>query len=289
MILVTGATGHLGQATIQSLLQQGVPASGIAAMVRDEAKASQLSAQGIQLRTGDYNQQPGLLKATEGIEKLLLISSSDVSADRFQQHKNIIDAAKENGVAHIIYTSIDLRDFQHTAIPFVAQTHYDTAAYLKASGIPYTLLNNNLYADLIPHFAGQQALEKGIFFPAGEGKTPFTPRVEMGAAAAAVLTGTRHENKEYSITAGTAYSFTEIASIMSGITGRPVAYLNPDKQAYIDALTAAGVHPGEATFFAGFGEAISNGELNTHRSDLEHLLGRKPMDLETFLRGIYKQ
>ncbi len=288
MIIVTGATGNFGKAAIQSLLDKGVAGNDIAALVRDPNKASEWKEKGLQIRTGDYDDSAALKESLRGVNKLLLVSSSDVKSNRFLQHKNVIDAAKENGVQHIVYTGIDIKSFAETVIPHVAQVHIETADYLKQTGAAYTILNNTLYADLLPMLLGEQVLEKGIFFPAGNGKTPFALRADMAAAAAVVLTTTGHENKEYTITADTAYSFADIAGLLSEITGREIKYLNPDKESYINALTAAGVPKEGAGFLADFGEAVSRNEFDTHRSDLEQLLGRKPTALKEILKGIYQ-
>ena len=104
MILITGATGHLGKATIDFLLKKGVSATNIVALVRDEAKAADLKALGVGLRKGDYNDAASLETAFQGIDKLLLVSSSDIN-DRTAQHLNAVNAAKKAGVKHIIYTS----------------------------------------------------------------------------------------------------------------------------------------------------------------------------------------
>jgi NAD(P)H dehydrogenase (quinone) len=287
MILITGATGHFGKAAIHSLLEKGVAAKHITALVRHENKAAELIEKGIQVKTGDYHDYGSLKVALKGVDKLLLVSSSDLN-DRLAQHRNVIDAAKENGIKHIAYTSIDIKSFEASVIPLVSQIHSDTADYLKASGIPYTLLNNTLYADLVPLFAGEKVLETGVFFPAGEGKTPFVARAEMAEAAAVVISTEGHENKEYAITAETAYSFSDIAAMITEISGKDVGYHHPEKDAYINVLVQAGVPEGDAGFFAGFGDAIKDGEFDTNRSDLAMLLGRKPQDLKAFLKDIYR-
>ena len=288
MILITGATGHLGKAAIESLLEKGIPANQITALVRDAGKATDLSEKGVQIKIGDYKHYDSLKEALKGVDKLLLVSSSDLD-DRLTQHKNVINAAKENGVKHIAYTSVDIKSFEGTVIPYVTQIHIDTANYLKEAGIAYTLLNDTLYADLVPLFSGEKVLETGIFFPAGQGKTPFVARTEMAEAAAVVLTTPGHENQEYAITAETAYSFDEIAEMISEITGKDVKYHHPDANTYIGQLVQFGVPKESASFFAGFGEAIANGEFDTDRSDLAKLLGRKPLELKEFLKSVYSR
>ena len=287
MILVTGATGHLGNAAIRSLLEKGVPANKITALVRDENKAGNLSEQGVHLKTGNYNDYNSLVDALEGVDKLFLISSNDVAADTLLQHKNVINAAKENGVQHIVYISQEIKDDETTAIPFVIQVHRATAEYIKETGIAYTIFNDSLYADSIGKFSGEAFLENGIFFPAGNGKVPFVPRTDIGEAAAVVLTTPGHEYKTYAITGNDANSFEDIAGFLTEITGKKVTYLKPDLDTYIDALGKAGVPKEVVGFLGAFSTAIRNGEFDTQRSDLEQLLGRKPTELKEFLKITY--
>lgn len=286
MILVTGATGYLGNAAIQSLLEKGVPANEITALVRDKNKAVNLSEQGVQLRAGNYNDYDSLVKALEGVDKLFMISSNDVTEDILSQHKNVINAARENSIQHIVYTSQEVDDTT-TAIPFVIQIHRTTDAHIKASGIPYTIFNDSLYADSIGKFAGEGFLDNGIFFPAGDGKVPFVPRTDIGEAAAAVLTSPNHENKTYAIANNFAYSFEDIAALMTDITGKKVNYLNPDLETYTNALSKAGVPKEVIGFLGAFSTAIKDGDFDTQRSDLEFILGRKPTELKEFLKITY--
>jgi NAD(P)H dehydrogenase (quinone) len=289
MILVTGATGHLGQSVITSLLNKGVDATAIAALVRDENKASELKDQGIAIRIGEYDNYESLLNALKGIDKLLLVSSSDVQADRIQQHVNVINAAKEAGVKHIAYTSVEGNDRTQTVIPFVVDVHVQTEEYLKQSGLAYTLLRNTLYADLLPAFLGNDVLTSGVHFPALEGKVPFALRTEMAEAAAEVLLGAGHEHKAYAIAADTAYSFSDIAGILSKVSGKDINYHNSDQETYIQAMGQTGLPTDVAGFFASFGAAAANGEFDTKKSDLESLLGRKPQSLEAYLGSIYSK
>lgn len=287
MILVTGATGHLGNAAIRSLLEKGVPANKITALARDENKAVNLSEQGVQIKIGNYNDYDSLKEALQGVDKLFLISSNDVEADTLLQHKNVINAAKENGVQHIVYISQEIKDDETTAIPFVIQVHRATAQYIKETGIAFTIFNDSLYADSIGKYAGEGFLENGIFFPAGNGKVPFVPRTDIGEAAAVVLTTPGHEYKTYAITGNNAYSFEDIAGFLTEIAGKKVTYLKPDFDTYIDALGKAGVPKEVVGFLGAFSTAIRNGEFDTQRSDLEQLLGRKPTELKEFLTITY--
>ena len=289
MILVTGATGNLGKATINSLLNKDISANHIAALVRDESKSAEFKSKGIQVRIGDYQNFESLKSAFGDVDKLLLISSSAEIAQRFEQHKNVINAARESGVNHIIYTSFDMKDLRRSIMTGDVQYHADTSDYLKQIAVPYTLMNNTLYADMIPVICGKNILKNGISIPAGVGKVPFLPITEMAEALAVVLTTPGHENKEYVIAAEHAFSFAEIAGIISEITGTTIAYNQTEVTAYVAQLVQLGVSEDDAAYLARFAGAIARGEFDTNKSDVKQLLGRTTVSLSDFLRNIYSK
>jgi|TARA_R110002124_G_scaffold115056_2_gene270736 NAD(P)H dehydrogenase (quinone) len=286
-ILITGATGHYGKSTIDFLLKNGVSEKNIFALVRDEAKAEDLKAKGITLKIGDYDNYFSLVESFKGVDKLLLISGSDI-ANRGKQHKNVVNAAKEAGIKHILYTSFERKNETETSpIAFVAKSHIDTENQIKASGMHYTIFRNNLYVDILPMFFGEQVLETGIFLPAGATKSAFTLRNDMAEATANVLASKGHENKEYSIANSENISIQEIAETLSKLTGEDISYISPSAEVYIDTLTKAGVPTEYIGMFAGFSEAIKQGEFETSTTDLENLLGRKATSTKEFLTQVY--
>lgn len=285
MILVTGSTGHLGQAVINYLLEK-VPVNSIAALARDENKAADLKAKGVDVRIGNYDDYDSLVKAFKGIDKLLLVSSNDIQ-NRSKQQIDAINAAKEAGVQHIIYTSANNRNPKDTAIPFIADSHTATEEYLKNASINYTILRNNLYADVLPLFLGEQVLETGVFFPAGNGKVPFANRLNMAEATANILTSDGHENKVYALSSDISYSLTDVANVLSALSGKTVNYVDPTKEVYVETLTNAGVPELYIGMFAVFAEAIKRDEFNLPDNTLEQLLGRKPTSLEEYLQTTF--
>lgn len=288
MILITGATGHLGQAVISSLLEKGVPSSEIIALVRDDNKSKRLKELGINIRTGNYDDPASLVKAFAGVDKLMFISGSEI-ANRKQQHINVVEAAKQAGIKHIVYTSF-MRKNENPDSPIaaVAESHIVTEESLKKSGIPFTIMKNALYADMLPVFLGQQVLESGIHFPAGHGYAAYTLREDMAEAAASILTEIGHENKEYDIASSDNHSFSDIAKILSEVSGKKIVYVNPTKEQYVENATKAGLPSAYVDVFAGFGEAISQGEFATQSGQLEKIIGRKPVSLETYLKNLYQ-
>ncbi|WP_116787247.1 SDR family oxidoreductase [Flavobacterium psychrotrophum] len=285
MILVTAATGQLGTATVNYLLEK-IPASQIAVLARDADKAKDFADKGISVRIGNYHDYESLVPAFKGVEKLLLISSNDFE-DRAGQHINAIKAAKEAGVKHIAYTSVEATDPRNSATGVVGTSHADTDDFLKASGLTYTLLKDNLYADVIPMFVGDQVLTTGVFFPAGDGKVPFATREDMALAAAVVLTTEGHENKEYVIANDESWSFADVAQYISEVSGVEVTYTSPDAEVYKKVLEDAGVPDIYVWMLGAFAKAIKDHEFETGKSDLEQLIGKKPTTLKEYLATVY--
>ena len=138
--------------------------------------------------------------------------------------------------------------------------HVDQEFRLRLQiAILYTLMDNTMYADMIPFLIGQDILNNGISIPAGDGKTPFLPITEMAESLAVVLTTPGHENKEYFITAETAFSFSEIADLLSDITGKTITYHKPEINSYIAWLIQTGVSEDDAAYMARFCGAIATG------------------------------
>lgn len=287
-ILITGATGHLGGLVINSLLEKGIKANEISALVRNAEKAEALKNKGIILKIGDYNDYASLVEAFKGTDKLLFVSGSDLTS-RLSQHENVVKAAKEAGVKHVVYTSFQRRNETETSpLGLLAKSHLDTEKWLKESGLDYTILKNNLYMDYIPSFIGDKVLETAtIYLPAGNGKVSAALRSEFAEATANILASPGHENKSYDFTNVEAYSYGEVAKYISEITGKNIQYVSPGVDEFTQTLTNAGV-PAEAIgVLSSFSVAQKQGDLDLTSSDLENLLGRKPTTLKTFLETVY--
>lgn len=287
-ILITGATGHFGKETIKFLLKREVPANQIYALVRNENKASDLKEKGINLISGDYEDYNSLVAAFSGVDKLLFISGSDV-VNRTGQHENVVKAAKEANVKHVIYTSsLSTVPVEESEIAFVAEAHVRTEEWLAESGLNYTLFRNNLYMDLVPQFIGEKVLETGvIYLPADNGKSGFVLRSEMAEAAAIVLTSGGHVGKIYNITNLETYSYQDVADSLSEITGKSINYVSPTADEFVEALKNMGVSQEMISGFTAFALAQAANEFNITGRDLAELLGRNPKTLVEYLTEIY--
>ncbi|KAA6438766.1 SDR family oxidoreductase [Dyadobacter flavalbus] len=291
MILVTGATGQFGANAIDHLLRKWVHPSQISAMVRDAGKAAALQDKGIQIRIGDYRDYSSMVQAFTGVDKLLLVSSNDRQAveNRTGQHINAIKAAKQAGVKHILYTSFVRKPhFENSAIAAFQNSHVQSEAFLKDSGIDFTILQNGIYLEMIPVFAGDKVAEEGvILFPASDGKASFVLREELAEAAAHVLTTQGHENKIYQLTNSTAVSFYDVAAALSTTLGKEVAYQPMEVQAFEATLKESGVPDLYISMFTTWAMALSQNTMDIQDDTLMKLLGRKPTTLSEFINRVY--
>lgn len=291
MILITGATGQFGSKAIDHLLKKGSNISEISALVRDLDKAKNLADKGIDLRVGDYNDHDSLVNAFRGIDKLLLVSSNDRSGfeNRANQHINAINAAKEAQVKHIIYTSFVRKPhFEDSAIAAFQDSHVRTEEALKESGINYTILQNGIYLEMIPVFAGDKVAETGnILFPAQTGKASFVLREELAEAAAHILSTESHENKVYQLTNSESVTFYDIANAISVPLGKEVKYNSPSVVEFEALLTKFGVPALYIGMFTMWGSALAQGTMDVEDKTLEMFLGRKPTSMMQFIKKVY--
>ncbi|ELY3759248.1 SDR family oxidoreductase [Cronobacter universalis] len=283
MIAITGATGQLGQRVIDTLLNT-VAAQEIVAIVRNPAKAAALSAKGVQVRAADYNDAAALTAALAGVEKLLLISSSEVG-QRAPQHRNVIDAAKTAGVKLIAYTSLLHADRSPLGL---ADEHVATEQMLADAGIPYVLLRNGWYTE--NYLASvPPALEHGVFIgSAGDGKIASASRQDYAEAAAKVLTLDNQAGRVYELAGDHAWTLRDLTALLSKETGKTVAYQNLSEADFAAALTGAGLPEGFAKLLADSDIGASKGGLFDDSRQLSALIGRPATSLEASLRESLK-
>ncbi|ORM33433.1 SDR family oxidoreductase [Williamsia sp. 1135] len=267
---ITGATGQLGSLVITDLLQRGVAPGEIVAIVRDNAKAAPLADKGVTVRVADYSDPAALKSALDGVDKLLLISGSEVG-QRVPQHTNVIEAAEAAGVSLIAYTSLLKADSSGVSL---APEHLATEERLAASSIPAVLLRNGWYWENYGS-ALPQAIESGTLYgAAGNGRLAAASRADFAAAAAAVLTLDDQGGKTYELGGDERLTYAEFAKIVGEVAGKDIAYADLSESDYAAALAGAGLPEPVATMLAGADAGISRGELDTDSGDLQTLIGR---------------
>ncbi|UFQ17408.1 MULTISPECIES: SDR family oxidoreductase [Streptomyces] len=269
-IVVTGATGHLGRLVIEGLLAVGVPAAEVAAVVRDKDKAADLAERGVELRIADYSAPETLRGAFAAGDRVLLISGSEVG-QRVPQHRAVIDAAREAGVALLAYTGIlggPDADFD------LAAEHKVTERLILDSGLPYTFLRNGWYHENYTEHLAPVLAHGAVVASAGEGRVASAARADYAAAAVAVLTGEGHEGKAYELSGDVAWSMTEYAAEVARQSGKDIAHTNVPAEQHLAILTGAGVPEPMAAILVDVDAAIARGRLAGTSGDLARLIGR---------------
>lgn len=281
MILVTGATGQLGQLVIKALLKK-VPAASIAAAVRNVDKARDIAALGVQVRQADYNQAASWDSALKGADKVLLISSSEVG-QRATQHKVVIDAAKRAGVKLLAYTSILRADSSPLGL---AVEHKETEEYLRASGVPFTLLRHGWYTENYTAGIPAALAHNAVFGAAGEGRISSATRADYAEADVAVLTAENQAGKVYELAGDTSYSLTELAAEIARQTGKAIGYVNLPEAEYKKALLGAGLPEFLAELLANSDTGVSKGGLFDEGKQLSKLIGRPTTALAEVVKAV---
>ncbi|KAA5957361.1 MULTISPECIES: SDR family oxidoreductase [unclassified Pantoea] len=279
MIAVTGATGQLGRIVIDALLKK-VPAAEIVAAVRTPAKAADLAAHGVIVRQADYGQPMTLEAAFAGVDKLLLISGSEVG-QREAQHKAVIDAAKVAGVSFIAYTSLLHAD---TSPLGLGVEHRATEALLKASGIPFALLRNGWYTENYAASIPPALAHHAFIGAAGEGRIASAARQDYAEAAAEVMTRDDQAGKVYELSGDDSYTLAQFAAEIAAQSGEKVDYVNLSQADFAAALTGAGLPEGLAEMLADSDAGAEKGGLFDDSRQLSKLIGRPTTSWQSVIR-----
>lgn len=280
-LLVTGASGHMGQRVLELLLEAGH--TRLIATTRTPDKLAAFAARGVQVRHADFDDSASLVGAFEGADRLLLISTDalDRPGRRLTQHRSAVEAARQAGVKHIVYTSIVHAEPDSPVA--VAADHYGTEQAIRASGLGYTILRNSLYAELMIDTVKRAIVTGQLIAAAGDGKVAYVTREDCARAAAAALAAEFDGQRILDITGPQALSQAEVAAIASRLSGREVTYVAIPHSALVDGMVGAGLPRPVAEIYASFDAGIAAGVLDVAPGALQQLTGQAPMGLEDFL------
>lgn len=278
MIVVTGATGHLGRLAVEALLKKLSPGEIVAA-VRSPEKANDLAARGVQVRHADYARPETLGAAFAGAEKVLFVSGSEVGR-RVDQHRAVVAAAKQAGVAFVAYTSILHAD---TSRLILAAEHQATEKMLRESGLRSAFLRNGWYLE---NYTGNlaPALQHGaIVGSAHGGRIAGAARADYAEAAVAVLTAP-DPKPVYELAGDRPFTMAELAAEVSRQAGKPIVYRDLPPAEYRAVLIGAGLPPPAADAYVDADLGVARGELDDAGGELRRLLGRPTTPLADAVR-----
>jgi len=282
MLTVTGASGRLGRLVVLGLLDAGVPADEVVAVVRDPAKAADLDGRGVQVRRADYDDAGAVAKALAGTDRLLRVSGSELGG-RVAQHGTVLRAARAAGAELIAYTSGPKVE---TSALAVAPDHLATERLIAELGLRGALLRNNWYFENYDAAITRAAETGEVVGSADGGRIAAATRADLAAGAVAVLTAPEPAPGVYELGGDEAWTLADLAAAVAAAAGRDVAYHDLSPEEHARALEAAGLPEGAAQFVVGTDQAIAKGALETGSRQLSELIGRPTTTLAEHVRTV---
>lgn len=264
-IMVTGANGAYGSLAID-YLQKFLPDAKLFGLVRNESKGINLKKKGINVRIGDYADLDSMRTALRGIDRLLFVSLSIPGIQ-----KNVVEAAKENNVKYIAYTSIFQPEYDKFGLEI---NHKQTEQWIKDSGIPHTFLRNSWYMELNQGLFDYAKKTKKFEYFATKGKLSFALKREYAEAGARVI-ATGNE-KEIINLANTPYSYLDMAEATKQAMNEDIEIKQIPMADYIPDLVQAGIDQQWAGVSESYQEYTfneNNGEENADKTEFERILG----------------
>jgi len=266
-IAVTSASGKLGVSIIQHLRKNNGK-ENIIGIARTPEKAKHL---GIEIRKGDYNNREDFDVALKGVDTVLLVSGMDEPQKRIQQHRNVIEAAKINGVSKIVYTSI-IGDENKNAFKPVVQSNRQTEKDIQNSGLDWIIGRNGIYIEPDLEYIDTYVKEGGIENCAGNGKCAYTSRDELGVAYSKLLIEEKHNGQIFNLV-GEAITQSKLADYINQVFSTNLVYHPVSVEAYAAERKAA-LGDFLGSVIAGIYEGIKSGANNVP-SDFKIVVGRK--------------
>jgi NAD(P)H dehydrogenase (quinone) len=269
---LTGSTGALG-----SLVATALSDLSPTLIVRDPARAPAL--RGGRIRQASYGDRAAARSALEGIETLFMVSGAE-AVDRRDQHRAFISTAAEAGVRHLVYTSFSGAAADATFT--LGRDHADAEDAIRQSGMDFTILRDNFYADILPLFADAAGVIRG---PAGEGRVAAVGRVDVAAVAAVVLREpSAHTAMTYTLTGPEALTLSEIAARAGAALGRHLRFVDESEEAaYAWRLAEYGAERWQLDAWVSTYTAIRDGSVAAVTDDVRRVTGAPAQTLEQVL------
>jgi len=272
-IAVTGSTGNIGGRVARRLAAYGVRQR---LLVRDPSRAPQLPA--AEVAQAQYADSAAVRKTLSGVDTLLMVSGSE-APDRVAQHRSFIDAAAEAGVGHLLYTSfVNARPNATFTLP---RDHWATEEHIRASGLRFTFLRDNGYADFLPALVGEDGVIRG---PAGEGRVAAVAQDDIAEVATVVLVSpASHAGMTYDLTGPDALTLDEVAATISAATGRTVTYYPETIEEAYASRAGFGAPDWQLEAWISTYTAIGAGEMDVVSGDIPTITGHPATSLAALL------
>ncbi|MFP3714235.1 SDR family oxidoreductase [Puerhibacterium sp. TATVAM-FAB25] len=281
IVAVTGASGRLGGRLAVRLAAEGARQRLV---VRDPARAPRLGGENLprsQVVVAErYDDRAAMRRAFEGVRTVFLVSGRE-EPRRLEQHRVAVDAAVVAGVERIVYTSFV--GAAEDAVFTFARDHWHTEQYIRASGLRWTFLRDNVYHHALTTWVGPDDVIRG---PAGDGRVASVSHDDVADVATAVLLDERrraHDGRTYELTGPQSLTLDEVAEALSRLAGRTIRY---EPESLEEAYASRAVHAVDPVDLEGWVTsyaAIAAGELAHVSDDVAHLVGRPARGFEAWL------
>lgn len=276
MLAITGVTGKLGGQLARELSQAGLSARLLARRPQAVEDLEHMT-----VHESYYDTSQTTIDALTGADVLFMVSGRE-SANRLQEHKNLIDAAKIAGVNHIVYTSFYQAAADATFT--LARDHAATESYIQEQGFTYTFIRDNFYMDFFVDLCREYGEIKG---PAASGKVSAVVRDDVAAVALAILKNPQNfANQVLNMTGPECLSMAEIADIVGRAWKKNITYIAETVEEAYESRKAWPAEDWEYDSWVSTYTAIAKGELQVVSNDIENILGRPATSLREFLRDL---
>ncbi|GAA1689741.1 SDR family oxidoreductase [Fodinicola feengrottensis] len=280
MIVLTGATGTVGGYLAVKLAERGHPARAI---VRDLGRAQPLRQLGLDIIPGDMARPATLGRALKGATRLFLLSPDLPGEEKFEAESNVIEAAADAGVSHVVYLSVAGADVGDTVF---ARWHGRTERALARTPMSWTFLRPNGFMSNIVGPSGLTRQEETLALPAGEGRVSVVHPGDIAAVAASALTDPQHEHRAYLLTGPKALTFREQAAQLSALLGRVVSYVDLPEEAARESILASGTPALVADALLDFYRHVRAGNCAQVSDDIEKVTGSPARSFTEFIQEL---
>jgi NAD(P)H dehydrogenase (quinone) len=272
---VSGASGHLGSATVRELKAPLGTKANIVAISRTPDK---IATPGVETRAGDFDKPETLLEAFRGLEKLVIIPPSDMkSASRSRQASTAIDSAVAAGVRHITYLSAAGTRF--ATVPHLWESFFvPEQALMRSAAKEWSILRMAFYAESFLDRA-KMSLAQGVFASSSSAQVNFVARQDVAAAAAGLIATEGHHGAIYNATGPETLDGPARAAVVAKATGKPFAFVHVPLEQLLATLKTAGLPPLVVDAFASIEDMWAKGAFDITTGDVARLAERAPRPL----------
>jgi uncharacterized protein YbjT (DUF2867 family) len=269
-VLVTGATGNVGSAVVAELRRRGAT---VRAIVRRPVEMPG----GVEIAIGDFDDPDSIRTALTGVRRVFVASAD--GPRKVDQEAAVIEAAAD--VELLVKASTIGAQAGSPLPPF--DWHGQCEEHLRRSGIPAVILRSAFYMTNLLGVADPVRAQHVLPAPVGEGRIAMIDPFDVGAVAAAVLTGSGHQGRTYELTGPDAIGYRDVAAELSRATATHIEYVDVPPAAARDSLVASGMPDWLVRHLDQVFAKIRAGELAATTDTVAVLSGRPPRTITEFV------